>query len=183
MIIIARYNENLDWVNNLKHPYIIINKGDEISFPSIKIDNVARESYSYLYYIVNNYDNLDDYLVFLQGNPFDHSPNALGKIEGYFNNGQSNFYTLSDRIVEFTLNGCQYHPGLPLIKSYNLIFNDTMDNDKIITFGAGAQFIVPKENILKHPKDFYVKLFSLVEKDSILEWVCERFWGLIFNEI
>jgi len=183
MIVIARYNENLDWVNNLNQPYIIINKGDEIDLPNIKIDNISREGYSYLHYIINNYDNLDDYIVFLQGNPFDHSPKLLEKIDYYFNNKPSNFYPLSDRIVEFNLNGCQFHPGLPLIETYKYIFNEDTDNEKPLTFGAGGQFIVSKELILKHPKEFYVKLFSLLEKDSILEWVYERFWGLIFNEV
>ena len=51
------------------------------------------------------------------------------------------------------------------------------------TFGAGAQFIVSKNNILKHSKEFYLKIIQMLEKDvnPIEGYVIERFHKLIFD--
>ena len=32
------------------------------------------------------FDNLEDYTIFLQGNPFDHSPNIISNLNYYINN-------------------------------------------------------------------------------------------------
>ena len=72
-LVIARYNEELDWVNNLnKENVIIYNKGADEHSSAIKRENIGREVESFFYYIIENYNNLPDYVIFLQGNPFDH---------------------------------------------------------------------------------------------------------------
>jgi hypothetical protein len=81
-LIIARYNENLDWIEyipkNLNINIIIYNKGlDNINYPSIKLQNIGRESHTYLYYIIENYNNLADINIFTQGDPFIHNPNFI----------------------------------------------------------------------------------------------------------
>jgi len=50
-------------------------------------------------------------------------------------------------------------------------------------FGAGAQFIVSKNQILKRPKEFYLKIIKLLEysKNPIEGYVIERFHQFIFN--
>ncbi len=50
-------------------------------------------------------------------------------------------------------------------------------------FGAGAQFIVSKKNILQRPKEFYLKIIEMLENDinPIEGFVIERFHKLIFN--
>jgi len=70
-IVVARYNENLNWLL----PYIdlctVYNKGhdDIINFKNVfKLPNVGRESHTYLYHIINNYENLSTNVVFIQGN-------------------------------------------------------------------------------------------------------------------
>tara|TARA_Y100000768_G_C23940529_1_gene664892 strand:- start:68 stop:1423 length:1356 start_codon:yes stop_codon:yes gene_type:complete len=93
-IIVARYDENLDWLNSLieTEPWIsnviIFNKGlDNIRLSSINktknivkiknVPNIGREGGTYLNYIITNYERLPDKLWFIQGNPFDHSPDFL----------------------------------------------------------------------------------------------------------
>ena len=50
-------------------------------------------------------------------------------------------------------------------------------------FGAGAQFIVSKKNILQRPKNFYLKIIVMLENNinPIEGFVIERFHNLIFN--
>ena len=81
-IVIARYNEPIDWLPNIVRnlpgcKVTIYNKGpDDLGvsdYTIIKLPNVGRESHSYLTHIINNYQTMDDdVVVFLQAVPFDH---------------------------------------------------------------------------------------------------------------
>jgi hypothetical protein len=87
-IVIARYNENLDWLKKIKKSkdikITVYNKGkDDINVPFIKLPNIGRESHTYLYHIINNYDNLADQTVFCQGDPIFHSPDFINLINKY----------------------------------------------------------------------------------------------------
>jgi hypothetical protein len=50
-------------------------------------------------------------------------------------------------------------------------------------FGAGAQMIVSRERIHRHPKSFYERIVTMLETsiNPIEGFVIERFWGLIFD--
>ena len=75
-IIIARYNETLDWT--LEEPfnqfkYTVYNKGNNNNFQKsriekiIELDNYGKCDHTYLYHIIDNYNNLKDITVFLPG--------------------------------------------------------------------------------------------------------------------
>jgi hypothetical protein len=102
----------------------------------------------------------------------------------YINNDNLNieFEFLSEWVVDCNLSGCKYHVGIPLIETYEKIFNERKE-DMEFKFGFGAQFIVSKKNILQRPKDFYLKIIEMLEKDinPIEGFVIERFHKLIFN--
>ena len=75
-IVVARYNEDLKWINQnvlTKYPVICYNKGPnenfEINAPHkvINLPNVGRCDHTYLYHIINNYDNLADITFFFPG--------------------------------------------------------------------------------------------------------------------
>jgi hypothetical protein len=85
-IIVARYNENIEWVNKVKstlskdyHVRVFIyNKGpDNIeNFEYEQLENHGRESHTYLHHIVTHYDEYikePRILVFLQGAFWDHA--------------------------------------------------------------------------------------------------------------
>jgi len=95
-IIIARYNENMDWIAEIPDCFdvIVYNKGDsdlsEIvknrTQKVIKLENNGRESDTFLRHILKKEDFDDRYSIFLQGNPFDHSPDLhqiLGAMESW----------------------------------------------------------------------------------------------------
>ena len=73
--VVARYNEDILWTEQLDTVHIL-NKGSALpdSFPHsvTRLPNVGREAHSFLWFIVNHYDNLPEHTVFLQGNPFEH---------------------------------------------------------------------------------------------------------------
>jgi hypothetical protein len=191
-IVVARYNENIEWtkqIDNNNVNIIIFNKGEPLNndndnYNVIQLANVGREGHTYYKYIYDNYDNLYDYTIFLQGCPFDHSPNLINNIHKYINDTELNvdFDYLSEYIIDCNLSGCKYHYGLPLIETYEKLFNERKE-EMAFTFGCGAQFIVSKKNILKRPKEFYYKIVEMLQNHSgpAEGFVIERFQKLILS--
>lgn len=185
IIIVARYNENIEWTNDFSN-VIIYNKGETINgnHKEIKLNNVGREGHTYYKYIYDNYDNLENYTIFLQGNPFDHSPNIINNLHKYFREENLNvdFEFLSEAVLNCDLSGCKYHDDLPLINIYQKVFNEHKTNLSF-EFGAGAQFIVSKNQIMKRPKEFYLNIIKLLENhiSPVEGYVIERFHKLIFS--
>ena len=183
-IVVARYKEDLKWTKQFSN-VIIYNKGTPLTndFNQILLKNVGREGHTYYKHIYDNYDNLAEYTFFLQGNPFDHSPNIISNLNKYINNTDLSidFEFLSERILDSNLDGC-IHKGLPLINVYEKLFNERKKSMKF-KFGTGAQFIVSKKKILQRPKEFYLKIVEMLENhiSPIEGFVIERFHNLIFN--
>lgn len=160
-IVVSRYNENIEWTKGFEN-VIIYNKGINLpdGYNHICLDNVGREGHTYYKYIYDNYYNLDDYTIFLQGNPFDHSPNILKNITNLLNKKELDleFDFLSEIILTCNLNNGHGPMGCV----YNKLFGKC-SGDETFTFGAGAQFIVNKKNILRKPRDFYLKIVNLLD--------------------
>jgi hypothetical protein len=79
-LVVARYNEKLDWLKDVpKNINIIIyNKGlEDLTQTFIKLPNIGRESHTYLYHIITNYNNLADITIFSQGDSIFHSPDFI----------------------------------------------------------------------------------------------------------
>ena len=159
-IVVARYTENIEWTKQFEN-VIIYNKGDELNdgCDEILLPNVGREGHTFYKHISNNYDNLTDYIIFLQGNPYDHCPNIIEIINNFINNPDINidYGFLCNRIIDCNLIGCGSHPGLPLIDVYEKLFNERKEYMDF-NFVAGGQFIVSKKAILNRPKEFYDKI-------------------------
>ena len=167
-IVVARYIENVEWTKQFQN-VIIYNKGEKLNdnYNELFLNNVGREGHTYYKHICDNYENLSDYTIFLQGNPFDHSPNIISNINKYINDEELNidFEFLSERVDDHTLGHwvrlvgqCRY-----IVKTWERIFDTTTDNNQECIFGLGAQFIVSKDTILKRPKEFYENIVSILE--------------------
>jgi len=184
-IVVARYNENVEWTKQFSN-VIIYNKGTPLTddFNEILLNNVGKEGHTYYKHIYDNYDNLTDYIIFLQANPFDHSPNIIFNLNKYINNTDLSidFEFLSECIINCNLSGCHYHREIPLINTYENLFGEKKEHMEF-NFGEGAQFIVSNKKILQRPKEFYLKIVEMLDKNinPIEGFVIERFHKLIFN--
>jgi len=203
-LVIARYNEDVDWIKSEYSRIFIYNKGqhlnrkDEISLP-----NIGRESQTYLHHIVENFNNLNNITIFTQGNPDVH----------YFHNRHYNeeyFFEMKKQaeIYGYSLNKDYYpnvmfggykdgnyrdhhptlrDPNIPLSrfatigKFHEYIFGKSFDQYK---WYANGIFAISKEKILSRSIDFYKKILLDEEQFYIsgeLGSYLERTWTLIFN--
>ena len=86
-IVIARYCEELEWITRIPAGFsvTVYNKGPEIISPPVlarvnrleTLPNNGRESDTFLRHILGQRPLATDYTVFLQGDPFEHSPDLI----------------------------------------------------------------------------------------------------------
>jgi len=185
-IVISRYNENIEWSASLNN-CIIYNKGSPIhsSHPVITLPNVGREGHTYLHHILQHYDCLADYTVFLQGYPFDHSPyleDILKELRTRIATGEIiPFHIISKDIYRIHVQGEDTYSHMLLEPIYTQLFGPPAEH-RTIEFGAGAHFMVSKAAILSRPKAFYEAMLSLLDKEccSPEGYAVERLWPVVF---
>jgi hypothetical protein len=105
-LVVAKYKEDISWINELKDHFdiVVYNKDNnldphDLNFHKreyhidgikwIDLPNIGREAQTYLFHIIENFDNLHDLEVFTQGNPFDHTPHF---IQSLINLNPSDYY-------------------------------------------------------------------------------------------
>jgi len=184
-LVISRYNENLDWANQFSN-VLIYNKGNNvtISHNIITLPNIGREGHTIFHHIYENYDCLDEYTAFLQGNPFDHSPNLISNLTKYISSDFiPDFQYLSENYYDTYVFDCPHHSCLPMRIVYNKVFGCNMLENKKMSFASGAQFIVSKRRILKRPREFYKNIIEILEYSvkPVEGWAIERLQNEIFN--
>jgi hypothetical protein len=67
-MVVARYDEDVNWCENYKDFVTVYNKGDDdVSYNSIKRENIGHLADTILTHIIDNYDNLADVTFFTHG--------------------------------------------------------------------------------------------------------------------
>lgn len=170
-IVVARYKENVMWTAPFAHNVTIVNKGPTLPLPLptpvpivTSTPNVGREGHTYYSYICDHYNHLPEHIVFLQGNPFDHSPNIVEMLQRLIahpsHRATLDFAFLSEKILLCRLSGDNYHKGLPLARVYSTLFGYEGPQELEFYFGTGAQFVVSRRRILQRPKAFYKRIVA-----------------------
>ena len=203
-LIIARYNEDLKWLEKYKDFKIVIyNKGKVLknnsNFQIINIENVGRESHTWLYHIVQNYKKLDNINIFLQGKIDDLGCMAYSDPHEYLRN--INKYGFS--VSRFGLLGpshWKWNIGIENDKRYkNQWLNNEITKSNLgfrnfaikmfpkiplfVSTSYGGCFAVKKEKILQYDVCFYKKLLNILKKSKnpIEGHYMERLWCYIFT--
>tara|TARA_B100000212_G_scaffold317287_1_gene272840 strand:- start:41279 stop:41986 length:708 start_codon:yes stop_codon:yes gene_type:complete len=204
-IIVSRFNEDLSWIKEFKEFKVIIyNKGklfkNENFDKIININNVGRESHTWLYHIVKNYDNLDDINIFLQGRIDDLGCMAF-----------SNPYKYIKKVNKYGFAASRYGIIGPLQWKWNIgieknkKYFDSWNNGeiskskigfrkfakqlfpnipKIIATSYGGCFAIKREVIRKYDINFYSNLLEKLNthKNPIEGHYMERLWCYMFTE-
>jgi hypothetical protein len=186
--VVAHYNKKIDWIldNKINDKTIIYNKSNaniKNEFKNvINLNNVGRESHTYIYHIIKNYDNLAEITFFTQDNPFDHCTDYIIRMKEIYLNKNIFFYGFGNRNIRVQNYICKHHDNIPIKKLCDELCLNTNGN---FTFTPGAIIMVRKSAILKHNIDFYKKCLSYLEYniDPIEGYVFERIWGVIFGEV
>lgn len=194
-VVISRFEEDLSWVQNIEFNNIIIYEKDKNT--KYSTPNVGNEASSYLKYIIDHYENLPDYTIFLHCHEFSwHHEGSIIDIVNKFKDSQLNYVNLNTHIIlpcpdvrisdghldfcsdNFSIFYQQYikpatgkhiiNPGFP----YEVL--------------GCAQFIVHKNAILKHTKQFYSNLYDWITTTKVITYLSARYlewsWDLLWRK-
>jgi len=195
-VVVARYNESIDWIEPIKDLCVIYNKGDSnIRYPCTHMDNIGREAHTYLVYILDNYDNLPDYMLFTQARlddhilyPVQHITDGILQVKDMKleHNALAGYTGLNQREGVGGWNLIRnfndaYDPDIPLKEWWFEVYESPPDNDELLVNYCGI-FQVSKERILFHGREFYERLYQLTLKDEkVSAYVLERLWTTMFD--
>ena len=201
------------FINKKDTTVFIYNKGDNIplGIPStadnikiINVPNLGWDAYGYLYHVIENYDNLPDYIYTLHASIqyLDHKRNMFKDILNEIHNDK---YYYGGLVIEtdatFYLDdwssSCELNrlasPDEKYVISAVRPFNKWLLTkiDKIPDFAIsdvnlkhnyGGMFFVHKSRILKYPISFYIDLFNEISVwQSEVNHYLERSWYLLYN--
>jgi len=179
-VVIAHYNENLNWTKNLIYPYTIISRNN---IPKEVPPNKGNEASAFLEYIVYNYENLPDICIFVHGhrNDWHHKENIDEKISRL--DYSYNYYNINDFKSDYLKNHIREFNALKNnIHIFNTVLNKKI-NVEFIKYRSCAQFYVKKENILMNSKYSYIKLYNFLMDTKISSYWSGRFFEYLWHYI
>ena len=199
-ILSSHYEEDLNWlINQKEYDYLIYSKNKNakeiINAPEEKIriiENRGMEATSYIRFILDFYENIPDYVAFCHGHEsawHQHS-DILSIIKSY--NLNDEYFTLNNPYYRNCLyDDCPQEISYPADKRVwnkikSLKSELMIELPDLLEITMGAQFIIKKENILRHKKPFYENILRWLNTqeemtESAAGIIIEQLWYLIFT--
>jgi hypothetical protein len=195
------------WINDFTDNFLIYDRAHRYT-ESEKIkhqNNVGYNIYDIFDFINNNYHNLPEIMIFCKGNVI---PRHCGFIKFINIINNTTFTSIENYIRETPLytDGCYafvdendsynecfqevdstaYRFGTKYISNFRTLMDDIFINyrhEHYIKFAPGANYIIPKSNILKYNKNFYETMRQAVsyDKQPGEAYILERAIPTIFN--
>jgi hypothetical protein len=204
-VVVARYNEDLNWLFKEfpNDKVTIYNKGQDLNiklpdnYKIIKLPNIGRESHTYLYHIIHEYDNLNDKILFLQGNPYDQPQTIFQPLSVYKYRNPDSCTNITARCAKDNLKNLNNY--LQKVNWSKTKWKDTaLDqgtmteylerhlhkdlHQKELNIIYNSQFAVKKGIIHNRNKKHYNNLLSTVATpEPIAGHYLERLWDVVFD--
>ena len=171
-IICANYTKPTDFLQAIPINHTVMKKG-------IDVPNKAHEASSFLRYIVDNYDTMPPNMIFIHDE--DESWHHSGKISENIEDWIQEYHKEGGQYYEFNNKTFGVDTGINIPdnlygenKAYKEFWDGCM-KDRVGEYADAApnsgkccaQFIVSKERVQKHPKEFYQTMYDwLINKTS-----------------
>jgi hypothetical protein len=177
--VISRYENDIAWVKKYTKDFVIYDRSEIPLEDTIVVPNLGSDIMDKLGWIIDNYDNLPDVVLLAKGNLFkfiEESEFKKVKDNKTFTpllTQKHKTYSDNEGVVCYYEDGMYYERNdywylreLPP-RNYKAV-EDLKDllllrGKDYIPFAPGANYIVPKENILKHSKEDYILLRSYLD--------------------
>ena len=200
--VLARYDESIAWIQPIEADVCVINKGPALpkglNCATVQRPNYGRESEAYLSYILTNYDNLPEVIVFSQARIWDHvgadDPQFLvmcAEEAGQKGISIPQLKSSTDPVWGFSFNYCGGHWFMPseYKRNVKLVFGDwfkTYIRQTFPTFNLrvypNAIFGVRRDLVLARPRSYYQTLLEQVNwsQNPVECHFMERSWYYVF---
>lgn len=169
--VVSRYNHDISWLADYSNDIVLYDRSEKLMEKgAIIVPNIGSDIYDKFTYIIDNYDNLPDIAVYTKANLFKYiSREEFDKVKDNtkFTPLLTKNHVVYEPVCRYTKDGLyeeinnywylNSHPA----KYFNEIVDFFKMNERDYNqFAPGSNYILPKENILKHPKEVYEQLRS-----------------------
>lgn len=173
--VLSRYGHDISWLVDYTNDYVLYDRSEMPLEGSIVVPNIGSDIYDKFSFIIDNYDNLPEVAVYTKANIFKYITKEefnLIKNNKTFtpiltkNHEEKPAVSFYKDDIYWEINNLWYLGAHPTKNSLDELFSLLgIWNMRYVPFAPGSNYILPKENILKHPKEFYIKLRSFLEWD------------------
>ena len=145
-LVVSVYREKVEWL--VKRQQIVGErekisayvKSDRNDFKfADKLPNIGRESHTYIYHIIKNYNNLADFTTFVQGGPFFHFHGPDNPNLEFFNFVEQPVHDYNP-LGDFAMTDCFGRPfshwDVDLFPVWDRLFEGNMPHRFFANFGA-----------------------------------------------
>lgn len=201
--MISNYEYPLDWVLEYSDNYEVWSRADNSKYTDMlnqekvkRVENRGSDILDKFDWIIKNYEQLPACTILTKGNLFKYiTKEEFDKIKD--NKTFTPILTQNHQEKEgvcyykdglyYEINNFWYlgsHPCKSIRTQRELCEMLGMNDKEYIGFAPGSNYIIPRENILKHPKSFYEKLRSYLDwtvypgEAQIIERNLYNIWSL-----
>ena len=172
-IVVIHYNEDrnilINKLKDSKYSYTVYHKGNDPQPNDIFLKNYGTGDWVIFKHIVDNYDNLPEYLIFTQANPDDHVHEFLLAIESTFTSGFGSFCYARSFHSQYREEEEHFYPVRLLLDKFGIEYhNDTNARKSLYYCQPGVIFYVSRDRIKQRPKEFYQNIINLEMDDLLL---------------
>lgn len=178
-VVVARYEESLEWTERLPYPIVVYDKGGSPPAGSRRLPNVGFEGQTFLHHFAAYYDELADVTICLQGDP---RPHLQGGLKAAFDLIER---ITPERITYLPLachaswqhaDGSPHHPGLDEANERIWRSLKGFSPPNVWHSWYGGQFAVHRDLVHRHPQAFWESASKLIvtKNDAC---ALERLWG------
>lgn len=171
--VIIHKDEDRDiFINKLNYPKTIFHVGNDPQPGDIQVDKNLGNQSLFARWILDNYDNLPEFVIYTQAIPDDHVHEPLLAVESTLTSGYGSFCYARPIYDQYSSSWVRINPIRELAHKLGLGFiNDNNICKHLYSFGAGEIFYVSKNKILEKPKSFYEDLISWNNDEKFFELV------------
>lgn len=170
--VVSRFNHDIDWLAEYMDDVVMYDRSSEPAAGAIVVPNIGSDIYDKFTFIIDNYDNLPEVAVYTKANLFKY----ITKEEWDKICNNTTFTPILTQHHKTYLPVCYYDNGLyheinnywylnshPARYAREIIDFFKMDNRRYNAFAPGSNYILPRKNILKHPREVYETLRSYLD--------------------
>lgn len=184
VVVSSHYKEDLNWVNLVNYPVKIYSK--TIKNQNFIDFNKVQEVPAYLKYIVENYNNLPEYNIFVHGHLIsehqdDNIVNIINNIEfnkEIINLNRKDWFQTISKGDEFQDRKFSWIEG-----NWKELIGDYLKLPNSLSFPSCAQFAIHKSCIKQHPIQFWQHLFDWCKNTNLENFVSSRIFEYIWYYI
>jgi len=178
--VISRFNHDIGWLRRYTDDYIIYDRSLEPVEGAILVKNIGSDHFDKFSFIIDNYDNLPEVAVYTKANIFKYiTEEEFDKVKD--NKTFTPLLTKHHRTYSDEKGVVCFYSGDGMYNELNNMWylaahpakHDPFElqmflgiaDQEYVKFAPGSNYILPKEHILKHPKETYEYLRSMIDYD------------------